>query len=167
MMHQFASISIFLALLNVYSFVQSAAPTISLGYVKYNGYQNSTAGINYYRGIPYAQPPVGALRWNKPRPIEASNNFAGKTINLNKIAPACYQSIPLSLYSLGNVSADSTPQGQSEDCLILDILVPDKPVSSSLPVLVQIHGGGYTEGNAETFPGDGLVNASNGQIIYV
>jgi carboxylesterase type B len=54
----------------------------------------------------------------------------------------------------------------SEDCLILDVLVPSKPVSSNLPVLLQIHGGGYVSGSAQT-PGDGLVNASNGQIMYV
>jgi carboxylesterase type B len=169
-MQHLTSINLIFSVFNLYHFVQSAAPTVNLGYVTYNGYQNSTAGISYYRGIPYAQPPVGALRWHKPRPIEASNNFAGKTITLTKIAPACYQSIPFSLYSPGNASSLSsvgTPQGQSEDCLILDVLVPEKPVSSSLPVLIQLHGGGYTEGNAQTYPGDALVNASNGQLIYV
>jgi len=57
--------------------------------------------------------------------------------------------------------------GQSEDCLILDVLTPAQPVSTSLPVLVQIHGGGYTAGDAQSFPGDALVNASNGNMIYV
>jgi carboxylesterase type B len=149
---------------------QSTAPAIDLGYVTYNGYQNSTAGINYYRGIPYAQPPIGALRWRKPRPIEAKNNLAGKIQDATTIAPACYQSVPKSIYIPSNVSNTSfaaIPQGQSEDCLILDVLVPSKPVSTSLPVLVQLHGGGYTEGNAQSYPGDALVNASNGQIIYV
>jgi carboxylesterase type B len=146
------------------------APTVNLGYVSYRGYQNVTAGITYYRGIPYAQPPVGALRWRKPRAIEAQNNFAGKTVDATQIGPACYQSLPLSLYSPGNVSNESfiaTPQGQSEDCLILDVLVPSNPASESLPVLVQLHGGGYTEGNAQSYPGDALVHASNGGLIYV
>lgn len=57
--------------------------------------------------------------------------------------------------------------GASEDCLILDVLTPAKPVSSYLPVLVQIHGGGYTSGNAQSYPGDALVNASNGNLLYV
>lgn len=74
------------------------APTINLGYVSYAGYQNSTAGINYYRGIPYAQAPVGNLRWQKPQPIEKNNNFSGQVMNATKIAPACYQSVPLSIY---------------------------------------------------------------------
>lgn len=144
--------------------------TVDLGYVSYRGYQNKTAGITYYRGIPYAQPPLGALRWRKPRPIEAQNDFAGKTIDATKITPACYQSLPLSLYTPQNTSSESfgaTPQGQSEDCLILDVLVPSNPVSASLPVLVQIHGGGYTQGNAQSYPGDALVHASKGGLIYV
>lgn len=143
----------------------TTVPTIDLGYVKYQGYQNATAGINYYRGIPYAQPPVGDLRWRKPRPIESSSNYTGQTINASTLAPACYQSLPF--WNYPNPFAD-TPQGQSEDCLILDVLVPSEPVSSSLPVMVQIHGGGYTIGNAVySYPGDAMVNASNGSMIYV
>jgi carboxylesterase type B len=141
----------------------SGAPVVNLGYVSYVGYQNATAGINYYRGIPYAQPPTGPLRWQKPRTIEASNNFTGQKIDATQIAPSCHQSIPFSLYS----PAFATTKGQSEDCLILDVLVPAKPLSSALPVLLQIHGGGYTLGNAESYPGDALVNASNGNLIYV
>ena len=60
-----------------------------------------------------------------------------------------------------------TVQGYSEDCLALDVLVPSSPASDSLAVLVQIHGGGYTLGNAETYPGDALVHASAGKLIYV
>lgn len=168
-----AALTLFLpALCQCQPTANTSVPIIDLGYVKYAGYQNATAGINYYRGIPYAQPPTGNLRWRKPRPIEASNNFGGKTVNATQIGPACYQSLPLWSYlqpgSHNGSSFEATPQGQSEDCLILDVLVPVTPVSSSLAVMVQIHGGGYTEGNgAYSYPGDALVNASNGQLIYV
>ena len=160
------------ALCQAQSISNTSVPVIDLGYVKYAGYQNATAGINYYRGIPYGQPPIGDLRWRKPRPIEANNNFGGQTMNATKIAPACYQSIPLWSYvqpgSHSEYSFVATPQGQSEDCLILDVLVPANPVSTSLPVMFQIHGGGYTEGNAAySYPGDAMVHASNGQLIYV
>ena len=175
MYHLISGIKLSVPFLALLTSAQSPAsnfttPIVNLGYVSYSGYQNSTAGITYYRGVPYAQPPTGELRWQKPRPIEGSNNFSGKVVDATTIAPACYQSLPLSLYSAQNVSNTSfiaTPQGQSEDCLTLDVLVPSKPVSGSLPVLVQIHGGGYTAGNGQSYPGDALVNASNGNIIYV
>jgi len=51
--------------------------------------------------------------------------------------------------------------------LILDVLAPINPVSTQVPVMVQIHGGGYTAGNAQSYPGDAMVNASNGNLIYV
>ena len=149
----------------------STSPTVNLGYVSYLGYTNTTAGIDYYRGIPYAVPPTGPLRWQKPRPIESANNFSGTLVDATHIAPACYQSIPLWDYIPSEINATgfaATPQGQSEDCLILDVLVPSKPVSSALPVLLQIHGGGYTTGNAAySYPGDAIVNASAGSLIYV
>ncbi|KAK5694361.1 hypothetical protein LTR17_024880 [Elasticomyces elasticus] len=148
----------------------SDAPTVDLGYVKYQGTTNATAGINYFRGIQYAASPTGALRWQKPRPIEASNDFdSGKVYDASHIAPACYNSQPFSIYTdPTKISAfPHTPYGQSENCLILDVLAPSHPVSSGLPVMVQIHGGGYTAGNAQSYPGDALVNASNGGLIYV
>lgn len=108
----------------------STVPVIDLGYVKYSGYQNATAGINYYRGIRYAAPPIDELRWAKPVPIEFANNYGGRTINASVLGPACYQSSAAGAYS-----TPSAAQGQSEDCLLLDILVPSKPVSTALPVL--------------------------------
>ena len=66
------------------------APTVDLGYVRYSGFQNATAGINYYRGIPYAVPPLGNLRWREPRPIELNNPFNGQVINASQYGPACY-----------------------------------------------------------------------------
>lgn len=148
-----------------------STPTIDLGYAKYAGYTNETAGISYYRGLHYAQPPVGSLRWQKPVPVESSTNLTGQTIQATTQAPACIQGYPAWEYAAATAPGafSSTPQGQSEDCLILDILVPTKPqtVTGGLPVVVQIHGGGYTVGNALSYPGDAIVNASNGGLIYV
>ena len=113
----------------------------------------------------YAANPTGALRWQKPVPIEWSNNFDSNTIyDASSIGPACYQSLPQSLYLPYNDSFAYTPQGVSENCLTVDVLVPTHPVSRSLPVMVQIHGGGYTSGSAQSYPGDAMVNASDGTL---
>jgi carboxylesterase type B len=128
-----AACAFFLLFLNTFSEAQapsSTVPVIDLGYVKYSGYQNATAGINYYRGIRYAAPPTGDSRWAKPSPIEYMNNYGGGTINASTLGPACYQSSAKSTYT-----SPSAPQGQSEDCLLLDVLVPSNPVSTALPVL--------------------------------
>jgi len=70
------------------------APSVDLGYVKYSGFQNATAGINYYRGIPYAVPSLGNLCWREPCPIELDNPFNGQVINASQYGPACYQGFP-------------------------------------------------------------------------
>lgn len=84
------------------SSVPASSPTADLGYAKYVGYNNDTAGISYFRGIPFAQPPLGALRWQKPRSIESKNDFEGKTFNATVIAPGCYQSQPESIFMIPN-----------------------------------------------------------------
>jgi carboxylesterase type B len=101
-----------------------------------------------------------------------ATNFSGQTINATNTAPASYQSLSLWSYlqpgSHNGSGFEATPQSESEDFLVLDVLVPASPVSNALPVVVHNPGGGYTEGNgAESYPGDAMVNASNGQLIYV
>jgi len=54
-----------------------------------------------------------------------------------------------------------------EDCLLLDVYVPQKPTSTALPVLVNIHGGGYTTGGADEYLWGPIVDASGGSIIAV
>jgi hypothetical protein len=134
-------------------------PVIDLGYAKYEGFFNATSEsvshyflrnsklhscgfadskihrINTWYGIRYAQPPTGPLRWQAPQDIEASSDFlASGTINATVQGPSCVQGFPA-------WSAVSSPTG-SEDCLLLDVMVPANPASSLLPVMVQIHGGG-------------------------
>lgn len=140
----------------------SSTPTVDLGYAKYEGYTNATAGINYFRGLRYAQAPVGALRWQKPVPIESSANLTGQTLPATTQPPACIQGYPFWQYAADQEPGAfaATPQGQSEDCLIADVLVPATPAATARPVVVQIHGGGYTVGNALSYPGDAIVNAS-------
>jgi para-nitrobenzyl esterase len=93
-------------------------------------------GIRSFRGVPYAAPPVGDLRWAEPRPAEAWEGERDATAYRS----ACLQST----YSpLGPVP--TTVPDTSEDCLFLNVNRPDDD-SSGLPVMVYLHGGGFMVG---------------------
>ena len=89
-----------------------------------------------WHDIPYAEPPVGELRWKAPRLI--SNN---KNEILPKEGNFCVQEP----YERGGAPGDEMVSG-TEDCLYLDIQAPNKSNQSRLPVMFWIHGGGNTSG---------------------
>lgn len=90
-----------------------------------------------YYGVHHSQPPVGALRWEAPLPIEANNNLSSMgVINASVIGPTCIQGVPY-----WSNSTPGSPTGQ-EDCLRADVYMAINPVSTSLPIMVQVHGGG-------------------------
>lgn len=142
----------------------TSSPVVDLGYVKYQGFQNSTIGINYFRGVYFAQPPTRNLRWRPPVPIDEDGYYHGETLAAVQYGPACYQGVPA--WSPGSPD-QYAPYGQSEACLLLDILVPMNPISTKLPVVVQFPGGGYVHGASTSFPGDAMVNRAAGSLIYV
>lgn len=117
-----------------------------------------TPGVRLYRGISYAAPPVGDLRWRSPQPVvpwrgvKAADHFG----------PACMQA-PTN--TEGNAWREGlTPV--SEDCLYLNIWTPAKSADAHLPVMVFIHGGGNTRGAASENQYDGAYLAKKG-IVFV
>jgi carboxylesterase type B len=144
-----------------------SAPVIDVGYAQIAGVQNTTSGLNMYHGIYYAQPPVGDLRWRKPRPIEAITNNSSQVINASTIGPSCWNGVPdWSPHGAGlTIPAGTT--NSSENCLLLDVFTPVNPVGPSLPVLVEIHGGGYTEGSAQSNRPDAMMYRANGTFVWV
>ncbi|PNS20113.1 Secreted lipase [Sphaceloma murrayae] len=141
----------------------TTGPIVDLGYGQFRGTVNTSVRTTTYFGLRYAQPPVGELRFRAPRPIEGSTYYNPSNVtDATQAGPQCVQGIP------GFLITPQTPVSQpgEEDCLLADVLVPNSPVDSSLPVLVQIHGGGYTLGSSESYPGYALVNQSQA-IIYV
>lgn len=120
-------------------------------------------------GLRYAAAPTGKLRWRPPAPIEQNNNYSrSEVISAKKQGNICIQGTPAweLEWKIGNYSSIPVQSGY-EDCLLLDVLVPKNPVSDALPVMVQIHGGGYTQGNSEYYPGFEIVEHSQGSLIYV
>lgn len=94
------------------------------------------AGVDVYRGIPFARPPLGALRWRPPQPAPAWRGVR----DAGKFAPACMQQ--------GVSMPGETAPSVSEDCLYLNVWAPPRRPGQRLPVIVWIHGGGYANGSA-------------------
>lgn len=109
--------------------------------------------LDRFHAIPFAAPPVGALRWRAPQPAP---RWTG-TRNASRIGPACPQTIRPAIVAGG------VADPQSEDCLQLNIW---RPVGArKLPVMVWIHGGAHVIGSG-TFPAfDGTALALQGVIV--
>ena len=89
--------------------------------------------VRIYRGIPYAAPPVGELRWQPPQPVEPWEGIRECT-QFSPMAPQSYPASPV----YGSIPLE----GMSEDCLYLNIQTPAKNAKARLPVMVLFHGGG-------------------------
>lgn len=113
-------------------------------------------GVRRWRAIPYAQAPVGPLRFRAPRPVQpwqgvrychSAGNCAPQHRRYTIIGPGRYQPT-------------------SEDCLTLNVVAPEKPGGEPLPVMFFIHGGSYVMGSSATPIYDGAALARRG-CVYV
>jgi para-nitrobenzyl esterase len=92
--------------------------------------------IGIYKGIPFAAPPTGPLRWREPQPAKSWQGIRAA----DTFAPACMQT--------GVSMPGETPPVVSEDCLYLNIWTPAHSAQAHLPVMVWIYGGGFFNGSA-------------------
>lgn len=123
---------------------QSRQPIVSTANGAVRGVTHD--GITSFKGIPYAAPPVGEYRWRAPQPVKP---WTGER-DASQFGPSCPQ------ISWSN-SGVKIMEGTSEDCLYLNLWKPAEAANDSkLPVMVWIHGGGFTggSGSEEMFSGE-------------
>ena len=112
-----------------------------------------TGGVAAFKAIPYAAPPVGALRWRPPEPAPAWSGVRDAT----KVGAICLQR-----YNAGDNGVGPLPA--SEDCLTLNVWTPARP-HPRLPVMVWIHGGGFVNGSGTAALYDGAALARQGVVV--
>jgi para-nitrobenzyl esterase len=112
------------------------------------------SGVRAFKGIPYAAPPVGPLRWRPPQPVVAwSGARAVKAFGPNSMQGVVFDDI------------DPSVAGVSEDCLYLNVWTPAVGDGRVLPVMVWIHGGGFAVGSGAEPRYDGANLAARGIVV--
>jgi para-nitrobenzyl esterase len=112
-------------------------------------------GLTVFKGVPFAAPPLGNLRWEAPKGPIAWTGIR----NADKFAPACVQ-MPLVMRDIGMDAMET-----NEDCLYLNIWTPAKSPNDRLPVMVWIYGGGFTIGGTSIALYDGANLAKKGVVL--
>ena len=125
---------------------------IANGVVEGRGAQRS--GVRIFRGIPFAQPPTGELRWREPQPVK---NWKGVRQAVD-FGPRCMQA-PI----FDDMRFRSN--GVSEDCLYLNIWTPAKSNRERLPIFVYFYGGGFVSGDTSEPRYDGESMAAKGIVM--
>ena len=121
------------------------------GVVEGTGRQDS--GVRMFKGIPFAAPPIGELRWKAPQPIKTWQGVRPAT----QFGPRCMQQ-PV----FGDMNFRSN--GMSEDCLYLNVWTPATSAGDRLPVLVYFYGGGFRAGDGSEPRYDGESMARRGIV---
>lgn len=131
-----------------------ALPALEISSGEIIGNYNLLGG-RQWRGIPYAEPPVGNLRWRAPQKVKPWD----ETRITQQHGPACTQT------SSGTVSATASANGLigQEDCLYLNVYSPKD--ADNLAVMVWVHGGSNTHGSADIYDGSRLAVENNVIVV--
>jgi len=129
-------------------------PIVKTDKGKVHGAFSTDGKVRSFVGIPYAAPPVGQLRWKAPQPAAAWKGVRPAT----EFGHHCWQF---------GVSADMVfrDAGESEDCLTLNVWTPAGAKTRPLPVMVWVHGGGFTSGGSSEPRQDGQALAARGVVV--
>jgi para-nitrobenzyl esterase len=130
-----------------------AADTVKTANGVLEGTVNPATSVRMFKGVPFAQPPLGNRRWKEPQPPES---WAGVR-KADQFGPRCPQR---SVFGDMNFRSN----GMSEDCLYLNVWTPAKSANARLPVLVYFYGGGFMAGDGSEPRYDGESLATKGIV---
>ncbi|HEX5234662.1 MAG TPA: carboxylesterase family protein [Silvibacterium sp.] len=131
---------------------QLAAPHVRIAQGELAG-EVTTLGPDAFKGIPYAAPPIGPLRWQPPQPAPSWQGVR----DASTYGHACMQP-PFPIFHI-------PPSSMSEDCLYLNIWTTNLRPENPAPVLVFIHGGGFLIGAGSQAAYDGSRLAARGAVL--
>jgi para-nitrobenzyl esterase len=121
-----------------------------------------SAGVRVYKGIPYAAPPLGELRWRAPQRVRP---WRGEHL-ANHFGNACLQPLMRGNALMRQFSFAAQPEcGMSEDCLYLNVWTAASSERDALPVIVWLHGGGHRVGAGSHPVSDGTELARHGAVV--
>jgi para-nitrobenzyl esterase len=142
-----------LAGLALWAVAHNPGPQVRVEGGRLEGAIDSSTGVSVFRGIPYAAPPVGELRWQPPQPpAKWSGVRPADRPGKNCTQPHVYDDI------------DAFAAGVSEDCLYLNVWTDGK-AGDKRPVMVWIHGGGFKAGFGGEERHDGGRLAKKGVVV--
>jgi para-nitrobenzyl esterase len=128
---------------------------------KASGTTSSDGAVRSFKGIPFAAPPVGELRWKAPQPVASWDGV--RPCTAFGPSPMQRKPAPFSMWSREFLIPD---EPISEDCLYLNVWTGAKNTQAKLPVLVWIYGGGFSSGGSGVPIYDGEAMARKG-ILFV
>ncbi|HEY2378556.1 MAG TPA: carboxylesterase family protein [Gemmatimonadaceae bacterium] len=133
---------------------RAAPPRVTIDTGILEGVVDSVSGVLVFRGIPYAAPPVGTLRWRPPRPAPKWTGVRAA----NQLGHNCMQGQPYS-------DIDPYAAGIAEDCLYLNVWTTALGENGRRPVMVWIHGGGFFAGFGGEQRHNGARLAQKGAVV--
>ncbi|MGB3795486.1 MAG: carboxylesterase family protein [Alteraurantiacibacter sp.] len=103
-------------------------------------------GVTVFKGIPFAAPPVGDLRWEMPQPVA---NWDG-VLMADQWGDSCIQNPAAQRFPVNSATDMPDSPETSEDCLYLNVWTPAENGNANLPVMVWLYGGAYNEGGGSS-----------------
>jgi para-nitrobenzyl esterase len=139
--------------------IASAPVRTAQGMVR--GVPGDLPGVTVFKGIPFAAPPVGDLRWELPRPPASWDGVR----MADQWGDSCVQNPAPQRFPVNSATDMPDSPGVSEDCLYLNVWTPATTGAENLPVMVWLYGGAYTEGGGSAPFSQGNQLATKGVVL--